>query len=198
MTTDPRFLSFFLFYFFISVLSAIRLFAGGNIRNPNVTLRAPSPHARFPAGRVCAVGPVRSFLFSFSFLLPCCRLPTCLSWWPDLCLTIPGAGNADCAFVICALLGDWPWSRIDLPCTQTYIQRCRVHVASPSSSPYSTPSRFAHKQAGRYVLRVRVWCRSHRMLTPLSPLSSSMRGSRPSAPCTALGDVLEDGVMTNT
>jgi len=35
-----------------------------------------------------------------------------------------------CAFVICALLGDW--SCIDLPRALSYIQRCRVRVSTPS------------------------------------------------------------------
>jgi geranylgeranyl transferase type-1 subunit beta len=44
---------------------------------------------------------------------------------------MPGADDADlrmtyCAFVVCALLGDW--SCIDLPRALSYIHRCRVRV----------------------------------------------------------------------
>ena len=56
--------------------------------------------------------------------------------------TIPGAGDADlrmtyCAFVVCALLGDW--SCIDLPRALSYIQRCRVrvHLFFPVLLPYA-------------------------------------------------------------
>jgi hypothetical protein len=54
--------------------------------------------------------------------------------------TMPGAGDADlrmtyCAFVVCALLGDW--SCIDLPRALSYIQRCRVRVSLlPPLLPY--------------------------------------------------------------
>jgi prenyltransferase beta subunit len=46
-------------------------------------------------------------------------------------VTMPGADDADlrmtyCAFVVCALLGDW--SCIDLPHALSYIHRCRVRV----------------------------------------------------------------------
>ena len=52
-------------------------------------------------------------------------------------VTMPGAGDADlrmtyCAFVVCALLGDW--SCIDLPAALSYIQRCRVRVPLPHHS----------------------------------------------------------------
>ena len=54
---------------------------------------------------------------------------------------MPGAGDADlrmtyCAFVVCALLGDW--SCIDLPRALSYIQRCRVRVCLFPSAFYVT------------------------------------------------------------
>ncbi|KAH9990286.1 terpenoid cyclases/Protein prenyltransferase [Russula vinacea] len=52
--------------------------------------------------------------------------------------TIPGAGDADlrmtyCAFVVCALLGDW--SCIDLPRALSYIQRCRTYEGGYGQTP---------------------------------------------------------------
>src|SRR5260370_15832252 len=52
---------------------------------------------------------------------------------------MPGADDADlrmtyCAFVICALLGDW--SCIDLPRALSYIHRCRVRITIHLLPPF--------------------------------------------------------------
>ncbi|KAH9983703.1 terpenoid cyclases/protein prenyltransferase alpha-alpha toroid [Russula compacta] len=52
--------------------------------------------------------------------------------------TMAGAGDADlrmtyCAFVVCALLGDW--SCIDLPRALSYIQRCRTYEGGYGQKP---------------------------------------------------------------
>jgi len=79
-----------------------------------------------------------AFVYIFS-------LPTCDGHWvmargrahSSRFVTMPGADDADlrmtyCAFVVCALLGDW--TCIDLPRALSYIHRCRVRVShSPPS-----------------------------------------------------------------
>lgn len=63
-------------------------------------------------------------------------------WGSTRFVTMPGADDADlrmtyCAFVVCALLGDW--SCIDLPRALSYIHRCRVRVPF-SPFKFFTPS----------------------------------------------------------
>lgn len=81
------------------------------------------------------------------------------STWIELCYgpglasrfaTMPGVDDADlrmtyCAFVVCALLGDW--SCIDLPRALSYIHRCRVRVShSPPSPTLSFPLRMKSRR----------------------------------------------------
>ena len=112
-------------------------------------LRAPRP--RGPTRRLCVVGSccaqtygervsrrrrrVRGFFFilmSPPFSQPVTAKPNIGAWgFSTRFVTMPGADDADlrmtyCAFVICALLGDW--SCIDLPRALSYIHRCRVRV----------------------------------------------------------------------
>jgi hypothetical protein len=119
-------------------------------------LRAPRP--RGPSRRLCAIGScraqtygtrvsrrrrrvrVRICLLSFRPVTNICFWPA--GWGPTRFVTMPGADDADlrmtyCAFVVCALLGDW--SCIDLPRALSYIHRCRVRVPF-SPFKFFTPS----------------------------------------------------------
>jgi hypothetical protein len=65
-----------------------------------------------------------------------------LTWSCASFATTPGAGDADlrmtyCAFIVCALLGDW--SCVDIPRALSYIQRCRVRVYLLLPSPLPHP-----------------------------------------------------------
>ena len=62
-----------------------------------------------------------------------------------------------CAFVVCALLGDW--SCIDLPRALSYIQRCRVRVSIPSPFPFPSTKKTLIRNAHR-VSDVRRWLRT--------------------------------------
>jgi hypothetical protein len=113
-------------------------------------LRAPRP--RGPTRRLCAIGSCRAQTYGRRvsrrrrrvrvriYLLSSACDEHWLGLWPGLgstrFVTMPGADDADlrmtyCAFVVCALLGDW--SCIDLPRALSYIHRCRVRVPIPPS-----------------------------------------------------------------
>jgi len=77
--------------------------------------------------------PYGGCVLAYIFFFP--QPVTSIGLWPGFgstrFVTTPGADDADlrmtyCAFVVCALLGDW--SCIDLPRALSYIHCCRVRV----------------------------------------------------------------------
>jgi hypothetical protein len=103
-------------------------------------------------------------------------------------MTMPGADDADlrmmyCAFVVCALLGDW--SCIDLPRALSYIHRCRVRVPIlfyPPSIPFPLLLLFMYEKS---ITDVRRWIRTNttgriaRRTDILRPRGITPRAGRP-------------------
>lgn len=103
-------------------------------------------------------------------------------WVSTRFVTMPGADDADlrmtyCAFVICALLGDW--SCIDLSSALSYIRRCRVRVLfsplpfTPSSyvalKPPDIRRRIRTNATGRIARRTDILRRRGRAPRPCRP-----------------------------
>ena len=98
-------------------------------------------------------------------------------------VTMPGADDTDlrmtyCAFVLCALLGDW--SCIDLPRALSYIHRCRVRVPfSPFTSLHSFPPLMYEITDVRRRIRTNATGRIARRTDILRPRGITPRPGRP-------------------